>query len=110
MQRLLILATTALVVTIGTTAAIPAGAQDSAKRRCADLLAFYDRWGATRSEHSDGARNPTRIGAGVDCQRGDYAAGIQEMETLLAAKKFDVPVEIGAAPMFYPDREIAEAR
>jgi hypothetical protein len=106
MPRLLILTTTALVATI----AVAASAQDGGKKRCADLLAFYDRWGSTRSEHSDGARNPARISAGIDCERGHFDAGIREMEALLVAKKFEVPVEIGAAPMLYPDEEIAEAR
>src|SRR5262245_56337612 len=36
------------------------------KARCDQLISIYDRYGASRSENSDGARNHTRIGAGVD--------------------------------------------
>ena len=61
------------------------------KARCDQLISFYDRYGASRGENSDGARNHTRIGAGVDCQQGRYAQGIAEMETLLKEKQFEVP-------------------
>jgi hypothetical protein len=59
--------------------------------RCFQLIEYYDRYGAGRSEHSDGARNMTRISAYIDCERGDYQAGIQTMEKLLKQKKFSVP-------------------
>lgn len=61
------------------------------KARCNQLISMYDRYGASRSENSDGARNHTRIGAEVDCQQGRYDQGIAEMETLLKQKHFDVP-------------------
>jgi hypothetical protein len=37
------------------------------KARCAQLVAFYDRWGVGRGENSDGPRNHTRIGAALEC-------------------------------------------
>jgi len=61
------------------------------KARCNQLISMYDYYGAGRSENSDGARNHTRIGAGVDCQEGRYAQGVAAMETLLKQKHFDVP-------------------
>jgi hypothetical protein len=35
----------------------------------------------------------TRIGAGIDCKRGDYEAGISTMHTLLLQKRFTPPSE-----------------
>lgn len=59
--------------------------------RCAQLIAYYDRFGIGRSTDSDGRRNHTRIAASLDCEGGDYARGIAAMEALLVAKKFTVP-------------------
>jgi hypothetical protein len=59
------------------------------KVRCAELLEFFDWYGADRSENSDGARNHTRIAAGIDCSRGRYAEGVAAMEALLRRKGFD---------------------
>jgi hypothetical protein len=70
-------------------AATAAGSADL-KARCTQLTSFYDRYGAGRSENSDGARNPTRIGAAIDCDRGNEE-GVLAMEDLLRRKKFDVP-------------------
>jgi hypothetical protein len=70
-------------------AAVPSNAD--LKARCQQLISFYDRYGASRGENSDGARNHTRIGAEVDCREGRYDQGIAEMETLLKQKQFDVP-------------------
>jgi hypothetical protein len=61
------------------------------KARCDQLISYYDRYGVGRSENSDGARNHTRIAAGIDCQRGQYEKGISAMEALLKNKRFDVP-------------------
>jgi hypothetical protein len=61
------------------------------KKRCQQLVSFYDRYGASRSENSDGARNHTRIGASIDCANGHAAEGVAAMEDLLRRKKFDVP-------------------
>lgn len=68
-----------------------AQASVSPAARCAQLVAFYDRYGVGRSGNSDGRRNHTRIGAELDCQRGDYQKGIATMEDLLRRKAFDVP-------------------
>jgi hypothetical protein len=75
-----------------------ASAQNSAatstspdKTRCDQLISYFDRYGASRGENSDGARNHTRIAAGLDCEKGHYAEGVAAMETLLKQKNFDVP-------------------
>ena len=91
------IAAAAAVVTAGlmnsafaqNSAAVPSNAD--LKARCDQLTSFYDRYGASRGENSDGARNFTRIGAGIDCQEGRYAEGIATMETLLKNKKFEAP-------------------
>ena len=59
------------------------------KARCSELLEFFDWYGADRSENSDGARNHTRISAGIDCSKGRYAEGVALMEALLRRKGFD---------------------
>ena len=71
----------------------PAAAQTTAdlKARCDQLIAYFDRYGASRIENSDGVRNHTRIGASIDCDRGLYEKGIKTMEALLRRKKFTVP-------------------
>ena len=61
------------------------------KARCDQLISMYDRYGASRSENSDGARNHTRIGAGIDCANGHAAEGVAAMEELLKDKKFEAP-------------------
>jgi hypothetical protein len=61
------------------------------KRRCSELIAYFDRYGVGRGENSDGPRNHTRIGASIECERGNYRSGIDSMAALLARKAFDVP-------------------
>ena len=61
------------------------------QERCIQLIAFFDRYGGSRSENSDGPRNHTRIGAAIDCERGQYLQGIEAMEALLRRKAFVVP-------------------
>src|SRR5260221_14735579 len=61
------------------------------KARCEQLMSMYDRYGASRIENSDGVRNHTRIGAGIDCSNGHAAEGVAAMEDLLKRKKFDAP-------------------
>ena len=82
-----------IILVAGAALASPAFAQSQSdlKARCDQLTAYYDRYGASRSENSDGARNPTRMGAGIDCDHGRYAQGIAAMEALLRDKNFDVP-------------------
>lgn len=61
------------------------------KARCSQLMTFFDWYGASRSENTDGARNHTRLGAEMECKRGNYQEGVAMMEELLRRKKFDVP-------------------
>jgi hypothetical protein len=68
-------------------------AQTSAdlKARCDQLTAYYDRYGVGSSDNSDGARNHSRIAAGLECERGNYETGISTMEALLKDKQLGVP-------------------
>ncbi len=76
----------------GTSALLTAVAQaDDLKVRCDQLIAYFDRYGSGRGEHSDGARNMTRLSARIDCDRGQYEQGIRAMEDLLRRKKLAVP-------------------
>jgi hypothetical protein len=88
-----------LVLVAGAALASPAYAQSQPdlKARCDQLISYFDRYGASRSENSDGARNPTRMGAGIDCEQGRYNQGISAMEALLRSKNFDVPPATGLA-------------
>ncbi len=86
----------AVVLTAGMSTA--ASAQTTAapatpdlKARCAQLINYYERYGASRSENSDGARNMTNMGARIDCEQGRYDKGIAAMEALSKQKGFDVP-------------------
>lgn len=81
----------ALAGTTGCTPPVATAATEQLKARCSQLIAYYDRYGASRSTNSDGRRNHTRIGAEIDCSRGLYAQGIATMEDLLRRKKFTPP-------------------
>ncbi|MBY0324628.1 MAG: hypothetical protein K2X72_38335 [Reyranella sp.] len=72
---------------------LPAAADKSLdlKAYCKQLISFYDRYGASRSENSDGARNHTLIGADIDCREGDPSKGVADMEKLLERKRFEIP-------------------
>ena len=60
--------------------------------RCDQLIKYFDYYGQSRGEGvTDGARNMTRIGAQIDCDRGDYQTGIAIMETLLREKRMGIP-------------------
>jgi hypothetical protein len=87
-------------------AAQPAQASVSPQARCAQLVAYYDRYGVGRSTNSDGRRNHTRIAAELDCQRGDYQKGIAAMEDSLRRKAFTVPPP--ALPETVPPLEAPE--
>lgn len=82
-----------IVVTMAT--AVPvclAQSVQSPKARCKQLIDYFDYYGQSRGEGvSDGARNMDRIGAGIDCDRGNYEQGIAMMETLLRNKRMGVP-------------------
>jgi hypothetical protein len=83
-----------------------AQADVSPASRCAQLIAFYDRYAVGRSADSDGRRNHTRIGAEFDCQRGDYQKGIAIMEDQLRRRGFAVPAP--APPVSVPPLESPE--
>ena len=99
MHPLLSRSTIALGVVLAAGMMNAAAAQNSAstptnedlKARCKQLISMFDRYGASRSENSDGARNHTEIGAAIDCANGRAAEGVAAMEDLLKRKKFDVP-------------------
>ena len=69
---------------------------------CAQMLGAFDKYTASRAtESSDGAHNHVRLGAEIECDRGncDYCA--IQMEAMFKAKKFNPPApprEIGLAP------------
>ena len=81
----------AIVLTAGMSNPALAQTPPDLKARCDQLTSYYDRYGAGRGENSDGARNHTRIAAGIDCQHGQYEKGIASMEALLKNKMLDVP-------------------
>ena len=81
----------ALVLTAGMASSVVAQTSPDLKARCDQLTSYYGRYGVGRSENSDGARNHTRIAAGMDCQQGQYEKGISAMEALLKSKNLDVP-------------------
>lgn len=63
-----------------------------AEARCDQLIEYFDYYGQSRGEGvTDGARNMTRIGARIDCDEGNYEAGIATMEALLIGKRMGVP-------------------
>lgn len=75
-----------------TAPSMPSGdREERLEARCSRLIAYYDRYGASRSGHSDGRRNHTRLGAEIDCDDGQHGEGIAAMKKLLRAKKFEVP-------------------
>lgn len=62
------------------------------EERCDQLIEYFDYYGQSRGEGvTDGARNMTRIGARIDCDKGDYATGIAIMENLLREKRMGIP-------------------
>lgn len=81
----------AVVLTAALANPVAAQTTQDLKQRCNQLTSFYDRYGASRGENSDGARNHTRIGAGIDCANDHAAEGVATMENLLKQKGFDVP-------------------
>jgi hypothetical protein len=96
-----VLVTSALATVLMASIADPASAQtqQDLKARCAQLVNFFDYYGVSRGENSDGARNWTRIKAGMDCDHGRYEEGIEDMEALLKRKAFDVPpTELASTP------------
>jgi hypothetical protein len=61
------------------------------KARCDQLFEYYEWFGTSRHENTDGGHNMTAIRARIDCDHGRYEQGIAQMEELLRRKKFTVP-------------------
>src|SRR5689334_8283204 len=93
MRSSLVRSTLFLAVFLSGTAATDALAQtpQELKARCSQLTSYFDYYGTSRGEHTDGPKNWKRINAGIECERGNYEVGIREMEELLVAKAFTVP-------------------
>ena len=94
MSPLLVRSTLGFAFVLMANSIIPAFGQDSSslKARCSQLMTFFDWYGASRSENTDGARNHSRLGAEMECKKGNYQEGVAMMEALLRRKKFDVPL------------------
>ncbi|MFO1081984.1 MAG: hypothetical protein U1E23_15305 [Reyranellaceae bacterium] len=61
-----------------------------ARARCAQLVEFWDRYGAARSE-GGGSMDMPRKSAVADCAAGRTDAGIRTMEDLLRRNGYTVP-------------------
>ena len=85
-SRALLLAT--LVLIPGSSQAQQTNEQLAA--RCAELGALYDKYNTRRSEGSGGP-DMTRLGAGIDCQKGRYQQGIKALEDLLQRNRITYP-------------------
>jgi hypothetical protein len=79
----------------GLTVLLPGGLQaqqtnEQLAARCAELGAIFDRYGTRRSEGSGGP-DMTRLGAGIDCQKGRYQQGIKALEGVLDRNRIPYP-------------------
>jgi hypothetical protein len=59
--------------------------------RCEQLLEYYEWFGTSRLENTDGAHNMSFMRARIECDHGRYEQCIAELEALLRRKKFPVP-------------------
>ena len=87
----------AVMVPMAITHPVPAHPVFDLKAYCKQLVSFYDRYGASRTENSDGRRNHTRIGADIDCKEGNREDGVAAMIKLLESKRFEVPPTLDTA-------------
>jgi hypothetical protein len=60
------------------------------RTRCAELVAFWQRHGGSKSEGGGGG-DIARKNAEVDCGAGRYDSGIRAMEELLRRNGYTVP-------------------
>src|SRR5258705_5323210 len=60
------------------------------RTRCAQLVAFWQRHGGSKSEGAGGG-DIARKNAEVDCAAGRYDSGIRAMEELLRRNGYTVP-------------------
>ena len=85
----------ALVLSAGATAALAQGPGQQPfsadpRTRCAELVAFWQRHGGSKSEGFGGG-DIARKNAEVDCGAGRYESGIRAMEELLRRNGYTVP-------------------
>jgi hypothetical protein len=90
-----VFAIVALVLSATATAALAQGmAQQTLsadpRTRCAELVAFWQRHGGSKSEGGGGG-DIARKNAEVDCGAGRYDSGIRAMEELLRRNGYTVP-------------------
>jgi len=85
----------ALVAGVALTGAIvpasPASAQADLQARCSQLVSYYNRYGASRGEDSNGNRDFIWLGADLDCRNGRYEKGLDALETLMKGKNWNMP-------------------
>ena len=62
--------------------------------RCNQLYDVANRYLTRRGEGSGGP-NMTLLGAGIDCQKGRYDAGIKTLEKLLRDQRITIPPPVG---------------
>ena len=87
MKRLLL---TAFAVLAFLPAARAQQTNEQLAARCAELGAIYDRYNTRRGEGSGGP-DMIRLGAGIDCQKGQYQRGIKALEDLLQRNRIAIP-------------------
>jgi hypothetical protein len=85
----------ALVLSASATAALAQGPPQGTlstdpRTRCAELVAFWQRHGGSKSEGFGGG-DIARKNAEVDCGAGRYESGIRAMEDLLRRNGYTVP-------------------
>ncbi len=85
----------ALVLSATATAALAQGPGQGTlsadpRTRCAELVAFWQRHGGSKSEGFGGG-DIARKNAEVDCGAGRYDSGIRAMEDLLRRNGYTVP-------------------
>ena len=90
-----IFAILALVLSAIATAALAQGTPQETpsadpRTRCAQLVAFWQRHGGSKSEGGGGG-DIARKNAEVDCGAGRYESGIRAMEELLRRNGYTVP-------------------
>ena len=88
--KLLARTTLVLLIAIWPLAIAKAQTNEQLAARCAELGALYDRYNTRRGEGSGGP-DLTRLGAGIDCQKGRYAQGIKALEGLLNGSRISYP-------------------
>jgi hypothetical protein len=91
----LIFAILVLVLSAAATASVAQGLGQETlstdpRTRCAELVAFWQRHGGSKSEGGGGG-DIARKNAEVDCGAGRYDSGIRAMEELLRRNGYTVP-------------------